>query len=166
MFCWPCIIVYQYNETNVMHFLFNLLRIKGLYLFRALLAHPQEALHKRQLAAPGLEFTPVLVQPTDVTRTQYTKCRLCSSSWGWARKPPEDEQIMLETCRGPNWIKSALRWFHYTEIGLYINCPLFWSCFMELEFSRKCSKNFMKIRPLEDELFHVDLQTGSRAWRS
>jgi hypothetical protein len=37
-------------------------------MLRALLAHPQEALHKRQLAAPGL------VQPTDITRTQYTKC--------------------------------------------------------------------------------------------
>jgi hypothetical protein len=35
--------VSQYNETNVMHFSFNLLRIKGLYMFRALLAHPQEA---------------------------------------------------------------------------------------------------------------------------
>jgi hypothetical protein len=44
MFCWPCIIVYQYSETNVMHLLFNLLRIKGLYIFRALVAHPQEAL--------------------------------------------------------------------------------------------------------------------------
>jgi hypothetical protein len=32
-----------------MHFLFSLLRIKGLYIFRALLAHPQEALHKRHL---------------------------------------------------------------------------------------------------------------------
>jgi hypothetical protein len=32
-----------------MHFLFSLLRIKGLYMFRALLAHLQEALHKRQL---------------------------------------------------------------------------------------------------------------------
>jgi hypothetical protein len=40
---------YQYNETNVMHFLFNLLRIKDLYMFRALLAHPQEALPKRHL---------------------------------------------------------------------------------------------------------------------
>jgi hypothetical protein len=39
----------QYNETNVMHFLFNLLRINGLYMFRALLAHPQEAPHKRHL---------------------------------------------------------------------------------------------------------------------
>jgi hypothetical protein len=39
----------QYSETNVMHFLFNLLRIKGLYMFRALLAQPQEALRKRRL---------------------------------------------------------------------------------------------------------------------
>jgi hypothetical protein len=39
----------QYSETNVMQFLFNLLRIKSLYMFRALLAHPQEALNKRYL---------------------------------------------------------------------------------------------------------------------
>jgi hypothetical protein len=32
----------QFNETSVMHFYFNLLRIKGLYIFRALLGHPQE----------------------------------------------------------------------------------------------------------------------------
>jgi hypothetical protein len=48
-FGWPCIIVYQYSETNVMHFVFSLLRIKGLCMFRALLAYPQEALHKRHL---------------------------------------------------------------------------------------------------------------------
>jgi hypothetical protein len=24
------------------------------------------------------------VQPTDITRMQYTKCHLCSISWGWA----------------------------------------------------------------------------------
>jgi hypothetical protein len=44
---------FQYSETNVMHFLF---RIEDLYMFRALLAHPQE--------------------------------------------DPEDEHVMLETCRG------------------------------------------------------------------
>jgi hypothetical protein len=32
MFCWPCITVYQYSETNVMHVLFNLLRIKYLHI--------------------------------------------------------------------------------------------------------------------------------------
>jgi hypothetical protein len=32
-----------------MQFLFIILRIKGLYIFRELLAHPQEALYKRLL---------------------------------------------------------------------------------------------------------------------
>jgi hypothetical protein len=32
-----------------MHILLNLLRIKGLYMFRVLLAHPQEALHKQHM---------------------------------------------------------------------------------------------------------------------
>jgi hypothetical protein len=32
-----------------MHFSFSLLRIKGLCMFRALIAHPQDALHKRHL---------------------------------------------------------------------------------------------------------------------
>jgi hypothetical protein len=53
----------QYCETNVMHFLFSLLRIKGLYMFPALLAHPQEALH---------------------SGTWYTACVLsvgCSQDW-------------------------------------------------------------------------------------
>jgi hypothetical protein len=40
---------FQYSKTNVMQFVFSLLRIKGLYMFRELLAHPQEALHKRHL---------------------------------------------------------------------------------------------------------------------
>jgi hypothetical protein len=36
----------QYSETNVMHILFSLLRIKGLYTLRALVAHPQDVQHK------------------------------------------------------------------------------------------------------------------------
>jgi hypothetical protein len=34
--------VYQHSESNVIHFLFSLLRINSLYMFRALVAHPQE----------------------------------------------------------------------------------------------------------------------------
>jgi hypothetical protein len=34
--------------------------------------------------------------------------------------PPEDEQVMFETCIGSwlsvNWIKSASSWFHYTHV--------------------------------------------------
>jgi hypothetical protein len=78
------LLIYQYNETNVMHFLFNLLRIKGLYMFRALLAQPQEVLHKRhfvycvRVMSVGCTRIKVelLVQPTVITRTQYTNCRL------------------------------------------------------------------------------------------
>jgi hypothetical protein len=65
---------YQYSETSVMHFSFDLLRIKGLYMFRALLAHPQEAIHKLTYARNILNA-------------------VCAS-------PAEDEQVMLETCRG------------------------------------------------------------------
>jgi hypothetical protein len=39
----------QYNETNVTHFSINLFRIKGLYIVREVLVHPQEELHKRHL---------------------------------------------------------------------------------------------------------------------
>jgi hypothetical protein len=49
IFCWPCIIVHQYSETNMMHFLFSLLRINGLCMFQASLAHSQEVLHKLHL---------------------------------------------------------------------------------------------------------------------
>jgi hypothetical protein len=90
MFCWPCIVVYQYSKTNVMHFLLNLLRIKGLYMFRALLAHLQEAVHKRHLVycvhvmSVGCTRIGVELQSWCSQYKQYTKCRLCSASWRWA----------------------------------------------------------------------------------
>jgi hypothetical protein len=55
-----------------MQFLLNLLRIEGLYMVRALLVHPQEALYKRHLVyclRGGTSSTPILVQPTDIIRT-------------------------------------------------------------------------------------------------
>jgi hypothetical protein len=72
--CCPCIIVYQYNETNMMHTLFNLInKIKGLYMPRALVFHLQEVLHQRH-------------------------ARDIPSVVGAAY--PENEQVMLKTCRG------------------------------------------------------------------
>jgi hypothetical protein len=73
----------QYSETSVMHILFNLLRIKDLYMFRAFLAHPQEALNIQDLfycvrvmsvgcTRIGVEI--VLSNPGD------TKYRLCNVS--------------------------------------------------------------------------------------
>jgi hypothetical protein len=37
--------VLQYSETNMMNFLYSLLRLKSLYMLRELRAHLQEALH-------------------------------------------------------------------------------------------------------------------------
>jgi hypothetical protein len=63
--------IFQYSENNVIYLSFSLLRIKGLYMFRALFAHPRKAFHKRhlyiacvlrQLVAPGLEWNTQWVQ--------------------------------------------------------------------------------------------------------
>jgi hypothetical protein len=73
-----CRNVSQYSETNVMQFLLDLLRIKSLYTFRALLAHPQEALNKWHLAH--------CVRVISVGCTILdgaTKCRLRRATWGW-----------------------------------------------------------------------------------
>jgi hypothetical protein len=83
------VLKHQFNETNVMHFSFNLLRIKDLYMFRPLLAHPQEALYKRHLVYcvrvmyvgcyQGWSGTPFYFKPgssQQTTRTQYTNYRL------------------------------------------------------------------------------------------
>jgi hypothetical protein len=74
-------------------------------MFRALFAHPREVLKKRRLIyclriSVGFGTVAVAVavavvtmpQPTDIIHTHYTECRL------WL--PPEDEQVLLETCRG------------------------------------------------------------------
>jgi hypothetical protein len=43
--------------------------------------------------------------------------------------PPDDEQVRLETCRGPwfsiNWMKGSSRWFHYTD-DLYTSLCCIW----------------------------------------
>jgi hypothetical protein len=76
----------QYTETNVMHFSFNLLRIKCHYMFQALLAHPQEALQKRHLVYC------VQTCHSQLTYARNTPHAVCVA-------PPEDEKVMLETRR-------------------------------------------------------------------
>jgi hypothetical protein len=74
-----------------MQFSFNLLRIKGLYMFRALLVHPQEALHKRHLVycvrVISVGCTGIGVELHAI----YCAAFLA---------PAEDEQVMLKTCTG------------------------------------------------------------------
>jgi hypothetical protein len=66
-------------------------------MFRALLAHLQEALYRRHLLyfvrVMSFGCTRIGVHPIDVTRTNITRAA------GGA--PPEDEQVVLKTRRGP-----------------------------------------------------------------
>jgi hypothetical protein len=97
-----------------MHFLFNLLRINASTCFENYL------LILRRCYTSGTWYiafhfgTLTLVQPTDITRMQYTKCRLWSASWGWASNARNMYRLLIP--KFPNWIKSASRWFHYTDI--------------------------------------------------
>jgi hypothetical protein len=127
-----------------MHFSFNLLRIKGLYMFRALLAHIKEAPHKWPLVyrvcimSVSCGMIAVKLQSCHSQLTLYTHnipSAVCLA-------PPEDEQVMLETCRGPwfsiNWMKSASCWFHYTDIlwctvSKTLNLEL---CYIPINWSR------------------------------
>jgi hypothetical protein len=99
-----------------MHFSFNLFRTTGLYVFRALLAHPQGVLHKRHLLccvrvmSIGCGTVVVKLQPCHSQLTLYARSipnAVCIA-------PPEDEQVMLETCRSLwlsiDWMKSASGW--------------------------------------------------------
>jgi hypothetical protein len=113
-----------------MRFSFNLLSIKGLYIFQALLALPQEALHKRHLVycvrtcimSVFCGTVAVKLQPCHSQLTLYASnipnavCLVL----------PEDGQVMLETCRGLwfsiNWMKCASRCFQCTDA---ISCLLY-----------------------------------------
>jgi hypothetical protein len=77
------------NQREVV--LFSLLRIKGLYVFRALLAHLQVALHKRHLVYC------VCVMSVGCTRIEVGRSILNTV----CKAPPEDEHIMLENMYRP-----------------------------------------------------------------
>jgi hypothetical protein len=70
----------------VLHFLFSLLKIMGLYMFRALLAHPQEVMNKGQLVY--------------CVRFMCVGCTSMGEEHSNAGAA-SDEQVMPETCRGP-----------------------------------------------------------------
>jgi hypothetical protein len=72
-------------------------------MFRALLAHPQEVLHKRHLVycvrviSVGCGTVAVSQQPFHSQLTLYAH-NIPNSV---CVVPPEDEQVLLKTCRGP-----------------------------------------------------------------
>jgi hypothetical protein len=56
-------------------------------MFRALLAYPQGALPKGHFVY--------------CVRVMLVGCTMCNISSAVREAPPEDKQVMLETCRGP-----------------------------------------------------------------
>jgi hypothetical protein len=76
-----------------MHFLFCLLRIKGLYTFRALLDPPQEALK----TALGI----LLACYVSWLHQDWSGTAVCVAS-------PEDEQVILEICRGHQFLLNSV----------------------------------------------------------
>jgi hypothetical protein len=72
-------------------------------MFRALLAHPQEALHKWHLVhcvhimSVDCGTVAVKLQPCHSQLTLYA----CNIPHADCAVPPEDEQVMLKTCRDP-----------------------------------------------------------------
>jgi hypothetical protein len=106
MFCWPCIIATKLHNKHKptwytlhfhFHFHYHFIEDQSLDMFRALLAHLQEALHGRRFGGycvrlymcvglgmwePGYTHSP---RPTHIyNRTQYSpNLRSCSASWRW-----------------------------------------------------------------------------------
>jgi hypothetical protein len=83
---------HQYSKTNVMHFSFNLLRIKSFTCFK--------------------HYLLILKRHCTSTRTQYTKCRLCNTSWGWASNAWNKQRPSFSI----NWKTSVSHWFYYTDL--------------------------------------------------
>jgi hypothetical protein len=108
--------MYQYSETNVMYFLFNLLkelRASTCFEHYLLILRRCYTNDTWYIACVLCQFaTPGLMQPTDITRTQYIKCRLCRASWGWA----SNAWNMLRPLIVNKLNKNASRWFHSTNI--------------------------------------------------
>jgi hypothetical protein len=62
-------------------------------MFRALLAHPQEVLHKRHLVnCVRMSVGCGVIKTTEYARNIPNVACIA---------PPEDQQVTLETCRGP-----------------------------------------------------------------
>jgi hypothetical protein len=62
-------------------------------MFRALLAHPQKVLHKRHLVYCVRAVSLQSCHSQLILYARIIPSAVCV-------EPPEDEQVMLETCRG------------------------------------------------------------------
>jgi hypothetical protein len=99
-----------------------LLRIKGLYMFRAITCSSSGFAARTALGILPACYVSRLCHHCGELQSWHSQLTLHARNIPSAvcGAPPEDEQVTLETCKGPwfsiNWMKSASRWFHYTDI--------------------------------------------------
>jgi hypothetical protein len=117
VFCWPCIVIHQNSKTKDMYFLYSFYYELTAstyfehYLFNFRRRYTSStcciACVLCLLAAPNL------VQPTDITHMQYTKCRLCSAPWRWACSARNMYKLLIHNKLNTN---SAYRWSYYADV--------------------------------------------------
>jgi hypothetical protein len=92
--------IYIYRDRNQRHALsvFNLLWFNSLYMFRTLLAHLQEALHKQQLVYRVRIMSVGCYHSNPGSNQQTSHAR--NIPIVFCAAPPEDEHVVLETCTG------------------------------------------------------------------
>jgi hypothetical protein len=116
MFCWPCITIYQYSDTQLF---IQFIQNQGLLHVSSITYSSSGG--SKQTALGVLCAYNVSWLCHDKPQSWYSQLTLYAHNTTSAVcvGPPEDEQLMLETCTGPwfsiNRMKSVSRWFHYTE---------------------------------------------------
>jgi hypothetical protein len=119
LFCWPCIVIHQYSKTNEMHFLYSCC-----YELTASTCFEHYLLIFRRRCTNNTWYiacvlcllaAPTRMQPTDITRTQYTDCWLCSVSWRWASSAGDRQRPLIHNKMNT---KNASCWFYDTGVFL------------------------------------------------
>jgi hypothetical protein len=116
MFCWPCIVIYQYSRTNKMHFLFSVYcKLTASTWFKHLFAHHQEALHVQWLVYFVCIMSADCYHSWSGTAVplQYTNCCVCSASWWWTNKCSKHVEAINRNKLKEN---SASCWSYYSDI--------------------------------------------------
>jgi hypothetical protein len=97
------------------------------------------------------EFRAIVAQPTDITRMQYmyTKCRLCSTSWGWASNARNMYRLLILN-------KMNEKCFTLCSLYLYTRCTV----------SKTLSANYFKSLPSIDYITHANCNISTFCLRN
>jgi hypothetical protein len=116
----------QYSETNVIQFSFSLLRIKGLCMFRALLIHPHEVLHKRHL----VYCVRVMSVGCTILSSIFIGEWISTGLWIWNRHCSETSAVKHHTLENNPKDYTQHYVFLLSRFGIFIVmfCSLYFLC--------------------------------------